>query len=185
MLINLGDFWFLIVQNGDDWVLLFVSGICSVQFIQVIIIGMFVEFCVILVILLNVVVMIVCLLLVGQLNNSGCVVLDDLLFDMGLLFLEDCLFESLNDFVDFLRDNLDLIIVLVGYMDSFGLFEVNIVLFKCCVMVVLECLISDYGVNFDQLEVEGMGYLLLIVLNFMELGWEINWWVEVIIILIE
>ena len=181
MLINLGDFRSLTARNGDDWVLLFVSGTRSAQFIQVITIGTPAEPRATLTTPSNAAATTVRLPLIVQLNNSGRVVLDDLSFDTGASSLEDRPFESLNDLADFLRDNPDLTIALVGHTDSSGSLEANIALSKRRATAVLDRLVSDYGVNPDQLEAEGMGYLSPIAPNLTELGRETNRRVEAII----
>ncbi|PUB15553.1 OmpA family protein [Yoonia sediminilitoris] len=117
-----------------------------------------------------------------QMENVGRAVLNDLTFEIGSSQLGAGPFGSLQALADYLAAQPDQKVALVGHTDSAGSLEANIALSKQRAASVLERLVADYGVDRQQMEAEGMGYLAPLATNLTEEGREANRRVEVIIV---
>lgn len=115
------------------------------------------------------------------LEQTGRVILSDLAFETGSAQLAEGSYETLSALADYLADNPDRRVALVGHTDSVGGLDGNIALSKRRAGSVLERLVSDYGVARRQLEAEGMGYLSPLASNLTEEGRTANRRVEVIV----
>ncbi len=118
---------------------------------------------------------------VAQLDATGRAVLGDLTFTTGSAQLGDGDYASLQELADYLATFPRRTVALVGHTDAAGSLAGNIALSKRRAASVLERLVSDFGVNRQQLEAEGMGYLAPVASNLTEAGREANRRVEVII----
>lgn len=116
-----------------------------------------------------------------ELNATGRAVLRGLEFDRGSAQLGAGPYTTLAELADLLKARPNLNIALVGHTDSEGSLDGNINLSKRRAGSVLERLASDFGVNRQQMEAEGMGYLSPIANNLTPEGREANRRVEVII----
>lgn len=116
-----------------------------------------------------------------RLNTIGRAVLADLSFATGSAQLAEGDFASLQALADYLLLYPDRTVALVGHTDASGSLDTNIALSKRRAGSVAERLITDYGVDRQQLEAEGMGYLAPIANNMTEQGREANRRVEVIV----
>lgn len=119
--------------------------------------------------------------LTQALETDGFAELDDLVFQTGSSNLGDGTFASLQTLADYLLDQPDLKIALVGHTDSEGSLDGNIALSKRRAGSVLERLVSEYNVPRSQLAAEGMGYLSPVANNRTEEGRRANRRVEVIV----
>jgi OOP family OmpA-OmpF porin len=120
-----------------------------------------------------------------RLETEGHVVLSDLAFDSGSAQLAPGPYASLTTLAEYLASQPARRVALVGHTDSSGSLENNIALSKQRAGSVLERLVSDYGVNRQQLDAAGMGYLAPIAANITPEGREENRRVEVILTSIE
>ena len=119
--------------------------------------------------------------LATALDATGSYVLSDLTFATGSADLGPGPYESLAALAQWLAENPDLKIALVGHTDSQGSLEANIALSKRRAASVMERLAEAYGVPREQMEAEGMGYLSPVASNRTEAGREANRRVEVIV----
>ena len=119
--------------------------------------------------------------LAEQLDVVGHAVLADLTFETGSAQLGAGDYPSLQALADYLAQNPDRQVALVGHTDAAGGLEANIALSKRRAASVLERLVSAYGADRGQLAAEGMGYLAPIASNLTEEGREANRRVEVIV----
>lgn len=119
--------------------------------------------------------------LADAMGQTGRFVLHGLAFETGSAQLGPGPFATLQDLADYLSDVPDLTVALVGHTDSSGSLEGNIALSKRRAGSVLERLVSDYGVDRQQLEAQGNGYLSPIASNQTEAGRDANRRVEVIV----
>lgn len=115
------------------------------------------------------------------LETEGRVVLSDLVFESGSSDLGSGAFMSLEKLSDYLNARPGRSVALVGHTDTVGALGGNIALSRERARSVRERLISRYGVDADQLEAEGMGYLAPLSSNLTEGGREANRRVEVIL----
>ncbi|SFR60019.1 OmpA family protein [Yoonia tamlensis] len=120
--------------------------------------------------------------LADQLAASGHAILADLTFETGSSQLAAGDMQSLRALADYLADNPDRDVALVGHTDASGSLDANIALSKRRAGSVLERLVTDYGVARAQLAAEGMGYLSPIASNLTEEGRQENRRVEVIVV---
>ena len=119
--------------------------------------------------------------LTEELETIGRHVLVGLTFETGSSQLSDGSFDALQDLADYLADRPDRTVALVGHTDSSGALDGNIALSKRRAGSVLERLVTDYGVNRQQLDAQGMGYLSPVASNLTEEGRTLNRRVEVIV----
>jgi len=115
------------------------------------------------------------------LEQSGFTELSDLAFETGSSKLADGTYTSLVDLAEYLSQNPNRKIALVGHTDSEGSLDGNIALSKRRAASVLERLVSEFGVERRQMEAQGMGYLSPVASNLTPEGREANRRVEVIV----
>ncbi len=189
MQINIGDFRFLAAERtgvaGPEYVTLFVSRTAQAGFVQVTRVGPEQDSEVPLVATSAPAIRATDVVteadIANQLDQKGHAILADLTFETGSAQLAEAEFASLRNLADFLLENPDLTVALVGHTDSSGSLAGNIALSKQRAGSVLERLVSDYDVSRRQLEAEGMGYLSPIANNLTQEGRDANRRVEVII----
>lgn len=116
-----------------------------------------------------------------RLEIAGHVVLSDLAFETGSSTLGDQTFTSLSDLAAYLNESPTRLVALVGHTDAVGSLAGNIALSQRRALAVRTRLMDAYGVNGDQVEAEGVGYLAPIASNLTEEGREANRRVEVIL----
>ena len=181
MYVDLGDFRFLSAQSEGDVVTLLASRSANSGFIQVITVGAEIapattaaparserpavdlgDFG-------------------AVLETDGRVVLADLAFQTGSSSLGDGPFNTLQSLADYLLDNPDRRIALVGHTDAEGSLEGNIALSRRRANSVLDRLVESYGVPRGQMEAQGMGYLAPLSTNLTAEGRDLNRRVEVIV----
>lgn len=122
---------------------------------------------------------------IADLVASGSIVLEGLEFEPGATRLGPGPFEALDALAEFLKDNPDLRIALVGHTDSVGSFEGNVRVSRARASAVRARLIEAYGLEADRLSAEGMGYLAPRASNLTEDGRELNRRVEAILLTAE
>ncbi|MDX8346547.1 OmpA family protein [Cognatiyoonia sp. IB215446] len=189
MQINIGDFRFLSAERmsdeGPEYISLFVSRTAQAGFVQVTRVGVANEEEEALATTtappLRAVGAVEPLDLATRLEQDGHTILEDLTFETGSAQLAPTPFASLTALAEYLLDNPNRTVALVGHTDSSGSLAGNIALSKQRAGSVLERLVSDYGISRAQLEAEGMGYLAPIATNLTEEGRQANRRVEVII----
>lgn len=116
-----------------------------------------------------------------QLMSGGSVVLEGLDFGTGAADLTEGRYASLAALAQWLTDNPDKTIALVGHTDASGGLDSNIIISKRRAASVRERLISAYGISPDQIEAQGIGYLAPIATNLTEDGRQKNRRVEAIL----
>lgn len=119
---------------------------------------------------------------VGDLLAKGHVVLDDLTFETGSAQLGAGPFSSLQAIADFLAQDPDARLALVGHTDTIGGLETNIALSRQRAQSVVERLADAYGVAEARLDAEGMGYLAPIATNQTAEGRDANRRVEAVLL---
>lgn len=112
----------------------------------------------------------------------GRFVLADLVFATGSSELGPGRFTSLDDLAAYLGAHPEKRVALVGHTDAEGSLTGNISLSKRRAASVADRLVNEYGVNPDQLEAEGIGYLAPIASNQSDEGRTRNRRVEAILI---
>lgn len=119
--------------------------------------------------------------LAQTLTARGSVALDDLAFETGSSALGDGPFASLASLAQFLTQNANARIILVGHTDAEGSLEGNISLSKKRATSVRDRLVDTYGVNAEQVSAQGVGYLSPRASNATESGRETNRRVEAVL----
>lgn len=119
--------------------------------------------------------------LAEALELEGGAVLEGLSFGTGSSQLSPGPFPILQELAEFLRENPDTAVALVGHTDAEGSLAGNITLSKRRAGSVLERLVTEHDVPRAQLAAEGMGYLAPVASNQTEEGRLLNRRVEVII----
>lgn len=118
----------------------------------------------------------------GQvLEARGHLVLSDLTFATGSAQLGEGPYSSLRALADYLTENPDRTVALVGHTDASGSLDANIALSRRRAASVVERLVSEFGVRRAQVEAQGMGYLAPVSSNLTLEGREANRRVEVIV----
>jgi OOP family OmpA-OmpF porin len=120
--------------------------------------------------------------LIERLTAQGHAVLDDLAFDTGASALSDRRYESLVTLADWLAEDPDHRIVLVGHTDAEGALDSNIALSQARAAAVREALVSNFGADPARIEAAGVGYLAPRAANTGPEGREANRRVEVVLI---
>ena len=118
---------------------------------------------------------------IAALTRDGHVVLDDLEFDSGSAALGPGRFASLAALADFLAQNPDATIALVGHTDAVGSLEGNTNLSRKRAASVRDRLISEFGAKNSQVSATGIGYLAPRASNTTEEGRALNRRVEAIL----
>lgn len=115
------------------------------------------------------------------LMTGGSVVLEGLDFGTGAAELTDGRYPSLAALADWLKANPDKTVALVGHTDASGGLDGNIVVSKRRATSVRARLMQAYGVPATQLDAQGVGYLAPIASNLTEEGRQKNRRVEAIL----
>jgi OOP family OmpA-OmpF porin len=116
-----------------------------------------------------------------SLESLGFTELSDLAFETGSSNLAASDFASLAALAEYLLQNPDRKIALVGHSDSEGSLDGNIALSKRRAASVLERLVTQFEVPRTQMDAQGMGYLSPVDTNLTPEGREANRRVEVIV----
>ncbi|MFT5868689.1 MAG: outer membrane protein OmpA-like peptidoglycan-associated protein [Paracoccaceae bacterium] len=119
--------------------------------------------------------------LASNLVVSGSAILEDLLFDTGASALSNDTYPSLVALAQFLRENPEESIVLVGHTDAEGALDQNVRLSRARAQSVREHLIGQLGIPAPQVSAEGVGFLSPRANNTSEDGRDKNRRVEVIL----
>ena len=117
---------------------------------------------------------------IDVLQQEGHAVLEDLDFPTGSSALAEGDFASLAALAEYLAANPDRQLAFVGHTDAEGSLEGNIALSRKRAKSVAERLISQHGVNPNQLTSDGVGFLSPRASNDTEEGRQLNRRVEVI-----
>lgn len=116
-----------------------------------------------------------------QLETVGRAVLEGLVFETGSSKLGIGPYQSLTDLASYIDAHPRRRFALVGHTDAEGSLDGNIQLSKRRAGSVLERLVTEYDIERQQLQAEGMGYLSPIASNLDVDGRNANRRVEVII----
>ena len=120
--------------------------------------------------------------LLGQLAETGHFILSDLSFEAGSANLNDDTFPSLLTLAQFLGENLDQSVVLVGHTDSSGSPDKNLELSRQRAQAVRSMLLGQFpDITPERVAYKGIGYLAPVASNATPEGREMNRRVEVII----
>lgn len=119
---------------------------------------------------------------IGGLPQTGAVTLDDLFFRTGASELSGQDYPSLAALAEFLSDNPERRIVLVGHTDAVGSLDGNIALSRARAEAVRQRLIEVLGVDPDRISATGIGYLAPRATNETEAGREANRRVEAVLL---
>ncbi|SDJ70144.1 OmpA family protein [Aliiruegeria lutimaris] len=119
--------------------------------------------------------------LVGTLVQTGRAVLEGLNFETGSSRLTEDDFESLQQLADWMNQNPEIRIVLVGHTDTEGALASNIELSRARAKAVRDRLAQQYGISGTRMVAEGVGYLSPISSNAGESGRTQNRRVEVVL----
>ncbi len=117
-----------------------------------------------------------------DLERDGHVILNDLEFQTGSAALGAGPFASLKSLADFLTDNPEMRLALVGHTDDTGALQSNIALSKKRAEAVRDRLISGYSVAGDRIEAQGVGYLAPLTSNLTPEGRDRNRRVEAVLL---
>lgn len=119
--------------------------------------------------------------LAQSLETVGYFVLSDLAFQTGSSNLGEGTFASMTQLGEYLVLNPDVTVALVGHTDAEGSLEGNIALSKRRAGSVREKLLTEFAIDPNRVEAEGMGYLSPVANNRTEDGRDRNRRVEVIV----
>lgn len=119
--------------------------------------------------------------LAEYLTASGRAVLDDLSFKPGSSELGDGPFASLQALAEWMKQNADATIVLVGHSDNVGGLNDNIRLSERRAAAVAGALGSDYGVERTRISARGVGFLSPRASNATDEGRRLNRRVEAVV----
>ena len=119
--------------------------------------------------------------LIDALLTQGRAALDDLTFETGASALSGARYASLVSLAEFLTENPDRTVVLVGHTDAEGSLEANIILSRARASAVRQFLIDDLGAAPGQIAAEGIGFLAPRAPNSSEEGRQANRRVEVVL----
>ncbi|WP_068116264.1 OmpA family protein [Tropicimonas marinistellae] len=112
---------------------------------------------------------------------TGHAVLPDLTFPTGSSQLAEGPFGSLDELAQYLADNPQARVVLVGHTDAEGTLPANISLSRKRALAVRDRLLRDYDLPQDRVVAEGVGYLSPLTSNATEAGRNTNRRVEVVL----
>ncbi len=121
--------------------------------------------------------------LLSELSQNGHVILDDLHFRTGEVALGEGPFTSLSLLADYLTDNPQVRLALVGHTDDTGALQANITVSMKRADAVRSRLIEAHGIAADRIEAEGAGYLAPITSNATPEGRDINRRVEAVLLI--
>jgi OOP family OmpA-OmpF porin len=114
--------------------------------------------------------------------NAGTISLEGLDFNSGSTTLGEGPFSILSELADYMRQNPQSQIVLVGHSDAIGGLEGNIEISKQRAEAVRQRLISKYGIPKSRITAQGIAYLSPRSSNQTEEGRERNRRVEAVIL---
>ncbi len=117
-----------------------------------------------------------------QFTQTGAVALEGLDFTSGSTNLGEGPFSVLSELADYLRQNPNTKIVLVGHSDAVGVLEGNIAISKQRAEAVRQRLISKYDIQKSRVTAEGIAYLSPRASNQTPEGREQNRRVEAVIL---
>ena len=112
--------------------------------------------------------------------TDGRVVLDGLFFDTDKADLIPTSAEALTVIADYLKENSDLKVYIVGHTDSTGTLEYNMNLSRRRAQTVVDTLVDDYNINRTRLDAHGIGPLSPTRSNRAESGRDQNRRVEMV-----
>ena len=118
----------------------------------------------------------------NQFTQTGAVTLEGLDFTSGSTNLGEGPFSILSELADYLRQNPNTKIVLVGHSDAVGGLEGNIAISKQRAEEVRQRLISKYGIQKSRITAEGIAYLSPRASNQTPEGREQNRRVEAVVL---
>lgn len=116
-----------------------------------------------------------------HLLEHGYAVLDGLRFATGSSRLEAGQNDPTAELAEFLKNNPDLTVALVGHTDARGAHATNLALSRARAQAVLDRLVSTYGISRNRLAADGVGFLAPRASNLTKEGREKNRRVEVVI----
>ena len=119
--------------------------------------------------------------LAQALTDTGHALLDGVAFETGAVALMDTDMPALRALADYMAQNPDQTISIVGHTDSSGGLDGNIAISKRRAAAVIERLVADYGAPRARLTPAGMGYLAPIASNLTPEGREANRRVEAVV----
>lgn len=117
-----------------------------------------------------------------QIDQTGAVTLEGLDFTSGSTNLGEGPFSVLSELADYLRQNPNTKIVLVGHSDAIGGLEGNIAISKQRAEAVRQRLISKYGIQKSRITAQGIAYLSPRASNQTSEGREQNRRVEAVVL---
>ena len=117
-----------------------------------------------------------------QFTQTGAVTLEGLDFTSGSTNLGEGPFSILSELADYLRQNPNTKIVLVGHSDAVGGLEGNIAISKQRAEAVRQRLISKYGIQKSRITAEGIAFLSPRASNQTPEGREQNRRVEAVVL---
>ena len=117
----------------------------------------------------------------SRLLTGGAVVLEGLDFGTGAADLSEGRYASLAALAEWLQQNPDKTVALVGHTDASGGLDGNIVISKRRAASVRARLIEVYAIPPTQIEAQGVGYLSPVATNLTEEGRQKNRRVEAIL----
>lgn len=120
--------------------------------------------------------------LAGALETIGRAPLPGISFDYGSVELADPTTPILAELADFLLDNPQIRLTLVGHTDAEGGLQSNISVSRARAASVRQILIDAFGIAPERLSAEGVGYLMPLALNTTQEGRDINRRVEAVVI---
>ena len=118
----------------------------------------------------------------SDLTVNGHIVLDDLQFSTGEVALGEGPFGSLSLLAEYLADNPQTRVALVGHTDDTGILQTNITISLKRAEAVKARLIKVYSITADRIEAQGVGYLAPITSNATTEGRDINRRVEAVLL---
>jgi len=118
----------------------------------------------------------------NQFNKTGAVTLEGLDFTSGSTNLGEGPFSILSELADYLRQNPNSKIVLVGHSDADGKLKRNIAISKQRAEAVRQRLITKYGIQKTRITAEGIAYLSPRANNQTPEGREQNRRVEAVVL---
>ena len=114
------------------------------------------------------------------LSTSGRIAIYDIFFDTGQSEVKPESADALKAIAEYLNANETQKVVIVGHTDNIGDFDMNITLSQERANAVMEKLISEYGVNREQLKPFGVGPVSPVASNSTEEGRAQNRRVEIV-----
>ena len=116
-----------------------------------------------------------------QFNQTGAITLEGLDFTSGSTNLGEGPFSVLSELANYLRQNPNTKIILVGHSDAFGGLDSNIAISKQRAEAVRQRLISKYGIQKSRITAQGIAYLSPRASNQTPEGREQNRRVEAVV----